>query len=74
MSKIDDMGLYLAYERGYERGREEGHQDGYDKAVDMACAWMERHLPQCIEIENNYVVVKTSFIDDFKKAMKNESK
>lgn len=38
--------------------------------IDKACEWMERHLPQCIEIENNYVVVKNYFIDDFKKAMK----
>lgn len=72
MSNINDMALYLAYERGYKRGceeRQQSYQDGYDKAVDMACEWMEGNLPECIEIENNYVAVKNYFIDDFRKAM-----
>ena len=66
MSAIDDMGLYLAYERGYEQGckeRQRSYQDGYDKAVDMACEWLEENMPNKFEDVQNYV-------DNFRKAMK----
>lgn len=66
MSNINDMALYLAYERGYKRGceeRQQSYQDGYDKAVDMACAWLEENMPNKFEDVKNYV-------DNFRKAMK----
>lgn len=79
MSYINDMALYLAYERGYKRGceeRQQSYQDGYGKAVDMACAWLEENLKT--EEERHYIHVHgfniDEFVELFKSAMKNENK
>lgn len=45
---------------------------GYNLAIDDAVGWLEKHLPQCIEIEENYVVVNYGLIADFEEAMKGE--
>ena len=72
MSAIDDMGLYLAYEQGYEQG----YERGYVEIVDKACAWLEENLKT--EEERHYIHVHGFNIDEFveqlKRAMKNESK
>lgn len=45
---------------------------GYNLAIDDAVDWLEKHLPQCIEIEEDFVVVNYGLIADFEEAMKGE--
>lgn len=45
---------------------------GYNLAINDAVGWLEKHLPQCIEIEEDCVVVNYGLITDFEKAMKGD--
>lgn len=56
----------------YNNGYNAGSAKGYEQAIDDAVKWLEKHLPQCIEIEKNYVVVNYGLIADFEKAMKGD--
>lgn len=60
------------YKHFYNEGYNAGSAKGYEQAIDDAVEWLEKHLPQCIEIEENYVVVNYGLIADFEKAMKGE--
>ena len=51
---------------------QKSHKNGYNEAVEKAIEWWEKHLPQCIEIDKDCVVVNHALIADFEEAMKGE--
>lgn len=61
------------YQHYYNEGYNAGSAKGYEQAIDDAVDWLEKHLPQCIEIEEDFVVVNYGLIADFEEAMKSSS-